>query len=256
MTSATSKTAAPTSSDGFNVVVYEPAAQVVIAAVDDHYNVIGVNEAVIPTNGYIQLLAVALEADYTLEDLEAGRLPDAFQRFNWTFDTRYLAFAAQLQEAEDGFCLLRALAPTGNQYITVTATSKDGSGVSGSFRIRIVSPMTAIKGIEEELVLHVGESYTFEPQAVPATAELQDFFWHDIKERDRHIASMDGNTVTALSSGHGVAHRGAAEPRLPVQRLRRALRGLRHVRIDRRIGRSGDDALRRRAGWADLLHRR
>ena len=195
------KNGSPYVSDGFNVIVYEPAAQVVIAAVDDHYNVIGVNEAVIPTNGYIQLLAVALEADYTLEDLEAGRLPDAFQRFNWTFDTRYLAFAAQLQEAEDGFCLLRALAPTGNQYITVTATSKDGSGVSGSFRIRIVSPMTAIKGIEEELVLHVGESYTFEPQAVPATAELQDFFWHDIKERDRHIASMDGNTVTALSPG-------------------------------------------------------
>ena len=49
--------------------------------------------------------------------------------------------------------------------------------------------------------MRVGEKHTFEPTIVPADAESPDLFWHNIKERDAHIASMEGNTVTALSPG-------------------------------------------------------
>ena len=47
----------------------------------------------------------------------------------------------------------------------------------------------------------MGETHTFTPVPIPANVELQDFFWHDIRERDEHVASMEGDTVTALSPG-------------------------------------------------------
>ena len=185
---------------GFSVTVSKDAAVVIIAMLDDNYNVIGLDRATIPHGGNVQLFALALEGDYTLEDLEAGKLPEAGQRFSWNVsNSNYLSI--ELADEESGFCLLHAARTTGNNYVRVTATCKDGTGTLGEFFIRIVDPMTGIDNIPEELSLHVGETHTFTPVPIPANVELQDFFWHDIRERDEHVASMEGNTVTALSPG-------------------------------------------------------
>ncbi len=185
---------------GFSVTVSKNAAVVIIAMLDDNYNVIGLDRATIPHGGNVQLFALALEDDYTLEDLEAGKLPAAGQRFSWNVsNSNYLSI--ELADEESGFCLLHAARTTGNNYVSVTATCKDGTGTQGEFFIRIVDPMTGIDNIPEELSLHVGETHTFTPVPIPANVELQDLFWHDINERDEHVASMEGNTVTALSPG-------------------------------------------------------
>ncbi len=185
---------------GFSVTILKKASAAIIAMLDDDYNVVGVDSGTIARGGDVQLFALAIEDDYTLADLEAGRLPAAGQRFKWSVsDTDYAA--VKLDDEETGFCLIHAGRSTGNGYVTIKATTQDGSGVSASFRLRIVDPITSIANVREELTLKVGESYTFDPQPVPADAELTDLFWHDIKERYQHIASMEGNTVTALSPG-------------------------------------------------------
>ena len=191
----------PSVTGGFSVTVLKKAKSVVIAMVNDELDeVISIGEGVAPHGGNVQLLAVALEEDYTLEDIEAGRLPAAGQRFTWSVSNTSQA-SIRLDDAETGFCLVHCGRTTGNGYVTLTAKTQDGSGVVGTFRLRIVPAITEIKGILEELVLRVGEKYTFEPTIVPADAQSPDLFWHNIKERDAHIASMDGNTVTALSPG-------------------------------------------------------
>ena len=108
-----------------------------------------------------------------------------------------------LADTETGLCLFHCVRVTDDGdggYVTLRATTKDGSGLTGTFKLRIVPAISQINGIPEELVLRVGEQFTFEPTTVPEDTEI-DLFWHEIKERDRHIASMDGNTVTALSPG-------------------------------------------------------
>ena len=191
----------PDVTGGFSVTVLKKAKSVVIAMVNDEFDeVISIGEGVAPLGGNVQLLAVALEEDYTLEDIEAGRLPAAGQRFTWSTSNVNQA-RIELDDEETGYCLFHCVRVTGNGYVTLTAKTQDGSGVAGTFRLRIVSPITEINGIPEELVLRVGEKHTFEPTIVPADAESPDLFWHNIKERDAHIASMDGNTVTALSPG-------------------------------------------------------
>ena len=66
----------PDVTGGFSVTVLKKAKSVVIAMVSDEFDeVISIGEGVDPHGGNVQLLAVALEEDYTLEDIEAGRLP-------------------------------------------------------------------------------------------------------------------------------------------------------------------------------------
>ena len=190
----------PDVNGGFSVTVLKKTKQVVIAMVNDEFDeIISINEGVAPHGGNVQLLAVALEDGYTWDDYLAGRLPAAGQRFDWSTSNANQA-SIKLDDPETGLCLFHCVRVTGNGYVTLRANTKDGSGAYGIFRLRIVSPITEIQNIPEELVLRVGEEYTFEPATVPADTEI-DLFWHEIKERDRHIASMDGNTVTALSPG-------------------------------------------------------
>ena len=191
----------PDVNGGFSVTVLKKTKQVVIAMVSDEFDeIISINEGVAPHGGNVQLLAVALEDGYTWDDYLAGRLPAAGQRFTWTTSNANQA-SIELADGETGLCLFHCVRVTGNGYVTLRATTKDGSGAYGIFRLRIVPPITEIQNIPEELVLRVGEEHTFDPVIVPEDVELPDLFWHEIKERDRHIASMDGNTVTALSPG-------------------------------------------------------
>ena len=191
----------PDVNGGFSVTVLKKTKQVVIAMVNDEFDeIISINEGVAPHGGNVQLLAVALEDGYTWDDYLAGRLPAAGQRFTWTTSNANQA-SIELADGETGLCLFHCVRVTGNGYVTLRATTKDGSGAYGIFRLRIVPPITEIQNIPEELVLRVGEEHTFDPVIVPEDVELPDLFWHEIKERDRHIASMDGNTVTALSPG-------------------------------------------------------
>ena len=218
--------------------------------VNDEFDEISINEGVAPHGGNVQLLAVALEDGYTWDDYLAGRLPAAGQRFTWTTSNANQA-SIELADGETGLCLFHCVRVTGNGYVTLRATTKDGSGAYGIFRLRIVPPITEIQNIPEELVLRVGEEHTFDPVIVPEDVELPDLFWHEIKERDRHIASMDGNTVTALSPGTVTLTVAPVGQQNTVNGIVNA-----PVRTDRRLRRPRHHAHKRRAGWADLPHRR
>ncbi len=188
-------------SNGYAVTIGSRVTSVQIVALDDNGQIMDRERAYVARGGFLQLLAVAFSEDYTEADLEAGILPDAEQHFAWSM-SRNGILVEELHDEETGYYLVRAsnLTP-GDSYVTLTATYEGDTSKSATFNVRVVQPMTGISGIPDELVLHVGDSYTFEPVGVGGDERLQDFYWHDIRIRDEHIASMSGNTVTALSPG-------------------------------------------------------
>ena len=189
---------------GCTVRVYKPTAAIGIVGLDDDFNPVEINgQATLGTGSYLQLYAAAFEEGY---DVDSGAEPGASQQFVWTSSNPSLveihSGSADTGDANGAYCLVHAVQSTGSDYVAITASAMDGSGVYGVFYVRVVDPMTGIGNVPAEVFLYVGDTYAFDPQPEPADyADYQGFVWHDVKERDQRIVTMEGDTVTAVGPG-------------------------------------------------------
>ena len=188
---------------GCTVRISKMAASIGIIALDDDFNPVEIDgQATIAVDSYLQLYAVAFEEGY---DIESGEDPGAHQVFNWSSSNPNVVAihgdqgVFNVTDANSPYCLVHALR-TGSA--TITANSTDGSGVRGTFTVYVVDPMEGVDNVPSEISLYVGDTYTFEPQPLPADyANFQGFVWHDVKERDQRVLTMEGDTVKAVGPG-------------------------------------------------------